>query len=254
MSAITFRCFHSGCNRFPDFVHAVKPEPHNEMPQASSAHDTFWDFVTQEPETTHMVMWLMSPRAIPRSLRTMEGFGVNTFRLVNAQGRSHFIKWHWKPLLGMHSLVWDESQKLTGRDPDFHKRDLWDSIDRKEFPEFELGVQVIADSDERKFDFDILDATKLWPEELVPVRRIGKMVLNRNPDNFFSETEQVAFCPTHLVPGIDFSNDPLLQGRLFSYLDTQISRIGVNFAQLPINRPPPGSVTIRGKANADDGS
>ncbi|MEJ7606791.1 MAG: catalase [Bryobacteraceae bacterium] len=223
--------------KFPDFVHAVKAEPHNEIPQASSAHDTFWDFVTQEPETTHMVMWLMSPRAIPRSLRTMEGFGVNTFRLVNAQGKSHFIKWHWKPLLGMHSLVWDEAQKLAGKDSDFHKRDLWDAIDRKEYPEFELGVQVIADADEMKFDFDILDATKLWPEELVPVRRIGKMVLNRNPDNFFSETEQVAFCPTHLVPGIDFSNDPLLQGRLFSYLDTQISRIGVNFAQLPINRP-----------------
>ncbi|MDP9110530.1 MAG: catalase, partial [Candidatus Eremiobacteraeota bacterium] len=223
--------------KFPDFVHAVKPEPHNEMPQAASAHDTFWDFVSLVPETTHMVMWVMSDRAIPRSLRMMEGFGVNTFRLINAKGVSHFVKFHWKPILGKHSLVWDEAQKLAGKDPDFTRRDLWESIEAGAYPEFELGVQVVPEGDELKFDFDILDATKLIPEELVPVQRIGKMVLNRNPDNFFAETEQVAFHPGHVVPGIDFSNDPLLQGRLFSYTDTQLTRLGgPNFHEIPINR------------------
>ena len=223
--------------KFPDFVHAVKPEQNNEIPQASSAHDTFWDFITQEPEATHMVMWLMSDRAIPRSFRMMEGFGVNTYRFLNADGRSFLIKFHWKPMLGVHSLVWDEAQKLAGKDADFHRRDLWEAIERGEYPEWELGVQLIAEEDQMKFDFDPLDATKLWPEELIPVKRLGKMTLNRNPDNYFAETEQVAFCVSHLVRGIDVSNDPLLQGRLFSYLDTQTSRIGVNFAQLPINRP-----------------
>ncbi len=223
--------------KFPDFVHAVKPEPHHEMPQAASAHDTFWDFVSLVPETTHMLMWVMSDRAIPRSLRMMEGFGVNTFRLVDAKGAAHFVKFHWKPVLGKHSLVWDEAQKIAGKDPDFHRRDLWEAIESGAYPEFELGVQLVRDGDEGKFDFDILDATKLIPEEIVPVQRIGKMVLNRNPDNFFAETEQVAFHPGHVVPGIDFSNDPLLQGRLFSYTDTQLTRLGgPNFHEIPINR------------------
>ncbi|MDR7376236.1 catalase [Rhodoferax ferrireducens] len=223
--------------KFPDLVHAVKPEPHNEIPQAASAHDTFWDFVTLMPESTHMLMWVMSDRAIPRSFRMMEGFGVHTFRMVNAQGDASFVKFHWKPLLGTHGLAWDEAQKLAGKDADFHRRDLWEAIDSGNFPEWELGVQVVPEEDEFRFSFDLLDPTKLIPEELVPVRRIGRMVLNRNPDNFFAETEQVAFHPGHLVPGIDFSNDPLLQGRLFSYTDTQLSRLGsANFHELPINR------------------
>ncbi len=223
--------------KFPDLIHAVKPEPHNEIPQAASAHDNFWDFISLTPEAMHMIMWVMSDRALPRSARMMEGFGVNTFRFVNAEGKAHFVKFHWKPLLGVHSLLWDESQKLAGKDADWLRRDLWDAIESGNGPEWEFAVQLIAQEDEHKFDFDVLDATKLWPEALVPVQRIGKLTLNRNPDNFFAETEQVAFHPGHLVPGIDVSNDPLLQGRLFSYLDTQISRIGVNFAELPINRP-----------------
>jgi len=224
--------------KFPDLIHAVKPEQNNEVPQASSAHDTFWDFVVNTPETAHMIMWHMSDRAIPRSFRMMEGFGVNTYRLVNEQGEAVFVKFHWRPLLGMHSLVWDEAQKIAGKDSDFHRRDLWEAIEDGAYPEFEFGVQIIPECDECKFDFDILDATKIWPEELVPVQLIGKMVLNRNPDNFFAETEQIAFCVGNLVPGIDVSNDPLLQGRLFSYMDTQLTRLGgPNFNQIPINKP-----------------
>ncbi|MDT0317623.1 catalase [Streptomyces millisiae] len=224
--------------KFPDFVHAVKPEPHNEIPQAQSAHDTFWDFVSLQPESTHMLMWLMSDRALPRSYRMMQGFGVHTFRFVNAEGRGTFVKFHWKPLLGTHCLVWDECQKLAGQDPDYNRRDLWDAIERGDFPEYELGVQLVSEDDEFAFDFDLLDATKIIPEELVPVRPIGRMVLDRNPDNFFAETEQVAFHTAHVVPGIDFTNDPLLQGRNFSYLDTQLIRLGgPNFEQLPVNRP-----------------
>ncbi|WP_367866674.1 catalase [Pedobacter sp. WC2423] len=224
--------------KFPDLIHAVKPEPHHEMPQAASAHDTFWDFISLMPESSHMVMWLMSDRAIPRSYRMMEGFGVHTFRLINEEGKSHFVKFHWKPLLGVHSVVWNEALKISGNDPDFHRRDLWEAIEAGAFPEWELGIQVIPEEDEHKFEFDLLDPTKLVPEELVPVQRIGKMTLNRNPDNFFAETEQVAFHPGHLVPGIDFTNDPLLQGRLFSYTDTQLSRLGgPNFHEIPINRP-----------------
>lgn len=224
--------------KFPDIVHSIKPEPHNEIPQASAAHDTFWDFVVNLPEIAHMIMWLLSDRAIPRSFRMMEGFGVNTFRLVNDQGKARFVKFHWKPMLGVHSLVWDEAQKLAGKDPDFHRRDLWDAINKGEYPEYELGVQMLEEGNEFNFDFDILDATKFWPEEVIPVRRIGKMTLNRNVDNFFAETEQVAFHPGHVVPGIDFTNDPLLQGRLFSYLDTQLIRLGgPNFHEIPINRP-----------------
>src|ERR1700743_3537023 len=224
--------------KFPDFVHAVKPEAPNEMPTGGSAHDTFWDFVSLVPESAHMVLWTMSDRAIPRSLRTMEGFGIHTFRFVNAAGKARFVKFHWRPVLGSYSLLWDEAQKLAGKDPDFHRRDLWEAIDSGDFPEFELGVQIIEEQDESSFTFDLLDPTKLIPEELVPVQIIGKMTLNRNPDNFFAETEQVAFHPGHVVPGIDFSNDPLLQGRLFSYTDTQISRLGgPNFHEIPINRP-----------------
>ena len=224
--------------KFPDVVHAIKPEPHNEIPQASAAHDTFWDFVVNTPELAHMIMWLLSDRAIPRSYRMMEGFGVNTFRFINEQGKAHFVKIHWKPLLGVHSLVWDEAQKLAGKDPDYNRRDLWDAIEMGDFPEYELGIQILEEKDEFKFDFDILDATKIWPEELVPVKLIGKMTLNKNVDNFFAETEQVAFHPGHVVPGIDFTNDPLLQGRLFSYLDTQLIRLGgPNFHEIPINRP-----------------
>ncbi len=223
--------------KFPDLIHAVKPEPHHEMPQAASAHDTFWDFASLMPESTHMLMWAMSDRAIPRSLRMMEGFGVHTFRFVNARGESHFVKFHWKPKLGVHGLVWDEAQKIAGKDPDFHRRDLWEAIEQGHFPEWELGVQLIAPDKAESLGFDLLDPTKLIPEEMVPVQRIGKLVLNRNPDNFFAETEQVAFHPGHVVPGIDFSNDPLLQGRLFSYTDTQISRLGgANFHELPINK------------------
>ena len=224
--------------KFPDLIHAVKPEPDNEIPQAASAHDTFWDFISMLPESAHMIMWVMSDRALPRSLRMMEGFGVHTFRLINAEGVSNFVKFHWKPLLGVHSVAWDEAQNISGKDPDFHRRDLWNAIESGNFPEWELGVQIIPEEDEHKFEFDLLDSTKLVPEELVPVQRIGKMTLNRNPDNFFAETEQVAYHLGHIVPGIDFTNDPLLQGRLFSYTDTQLSRLGsVNFHEIPINRP-----------------
>ncbi|WP_058308987.1 catalase [Gracilibacillus massiliensis] len=224
--------------KFPDLVHALKPEPHNEMPQAASAHDTFWDFIANNQESAHMVMWAMSDRAIPRSFRMMEGFGVHTFRFVNEEGKSHFVKFHWKPVLGTHSVVWDEAQKINGKDPDFHRGDLWDAIENGDYPEYELGVQLISEEDEFRFDFDLLDPTKLWPEEDVPVKIVGKMTLNRNVDNVFAETEQVAFHPGHVVPGIDFSNDPLLQGRLFSYTDTQLIRLGgPNFHELPINRP-----------------
>ncbi len=224
--------------KFPDMVHAIKPEPHNEVPQATSAHDTFWDFVVNTPETANMIMWLMSDRALPRSFRMMEGFGVNTFRFINDQGKACFVKFHWKPLLGVHSLLRDEAQKLSGKDPDFHRRDLWEAIEKGHYPEFEFGVQILEEEKEFAFDFDILDPTKFWPEELVPVKIIGKMTLNRNVDNFFAETEQVAFCPGNIVPGIDFSNDPLLQGRLFSYQDTQLIRLGgPNFHQIPINQP-----------------
>jgi catalase len=224
--------------KFPDFIHAVKPEPHNEMPQAASAHDTLWDFVANTPETMHTILWLMSDRALPQSYRMMDGFGVNTFRLVNKQGAWKFVKFHWKPLLGVHSLVWDEAQKIAGKDPDFNRRDLWETIQNGVPAEWELAIQTIDPQDEWKYGFDILDCTKLWPEELIPLQRIGKMTLDRNVTNFFAETEQVAFCPANIVPGIDFSNDPMLQGRLFSYLDTQISRLGgPNFQELPINRP-----------------
>ncbi|KND57557.1 Catalase [Candidatus Burkholderia verschuerenii] len=224
--------------KFPDFVHAVKPEPHNEIPQGASAHDTFWDFVSLVPESAHMVLWTMSDRAIPKSLRTMEGFGIRTFRFVNAEGKGRFVKFHWRPTIGSASLLWDEAQKLAGKDADFHRRDLWESIDNGDYPEWELGVQIVEEEDEHNFDFDLLDPTKIIPEELVPLKMIGKLTLNRNPDNFFAETEQVAFCPRHIVPGLDFTNDPLLQGRLFSYTDTQISRLGgPNFHEIPINRP-----------------
>ena len=224
--------------KFPDLIHAAKPEPNVEIPQASTAHDTFWDFISLTPESMHMIMWVMSDRALPRAYQMMEGFGVHTFRLVNAQGQSHYVKFHWKPLLGAHSLVWDEAQKIAGKDPDFHRRTLADAIKMGVFPEWELGLQIITEAEAAKFDFDVLDATKIIPEDLVPVRRIGKMTLNRNPDNYFAETEQVAFMTTNVVPGIDFSDDPLLQGRNFSYLDTQLSRLGSpNWPQLPINRP-----------------
>ena len=224
--------------KFPDLVHAIKPEQDNQIPQASAAHDTFWDFVACHPENAHMIMWVLSDRALPRSYRMMQGFGVNTFRFVNAEGKGRFVKFHWKPLLGIHSLVWDETQKLAGKDPDFNRRDLWEAIEMGNYPEYEFGVQILEEEDEFKFDYDILDPTKIWPEEDVPVKWIGKMILNRNPDNFFAETEQVAFCPANVVPGIDFSNDPLLQGRLFSYLDTQLIRLGgPNFHEIPINRP-----------------
>jgi len=224
--------------KFPDLVHAVKPEPHNAMPQAASAHDTFWDFTSLMPESMHMLMWAMSDRAIPRSYRTMQGFGVHTFRLVNAVGDSVFVKFHWTPLQGTHSLVWDEAVKISGADPDFHRRDLWEAIEAGEFPEYELAIQVFTEEQAEGFPFDVLDATKIVPEELVPLQPIGKMVLNRNPDNFFAETEQVAFCTAHIVPGIDFTNDPLLQGRIHSYVDTQISRLGgPNFHEIPINAP-----------------
>jgi catalase len=224
--------------KFPDLVHAVKPEPHHGMPQAASAHDTFWDFVSLMPESTHMLMWVMSDRAIPRSYRMMQGFGVHTFRFVNAEGVSCFVKFHWNPVAGTHSLVWDEAVKISGADSDFHRRDLWEAIEAGAYPEWELGVQIFTEEEAEGFSFDVLDATKLIPEELVPVRTIGRMVLNRNPDNFFAETEQVAFCTAHIVPGLDFSNDPLLAGRIHSYVDTQISRLGgPNFHEIPINAP-----------------
>lgn len=224
--------------KFPDLVHAVKPEPDNEIPQAASAHDTFWDFISLMPESMHMIMWVMSDRAIPRSFRMMEGFGVHTFRFINEKNKSVFVKFHWKPLLGVHSVVWDEAQIISGKDPDFHRRDLYENIASGNFPEWELGVQIVEEKNEFGFNFDLLDPTKLIPEEIVPVKIIGKLTLNRNPDNFFAETEQVAFHPGHIVPGIDFTNDPLLQGRLFSYTDTQLSRLGSpNFHEIPINRP-----------------
>jgi catalase len=224
--------------KFPDLIHAVKPEPHHEMPQAASAHDTFWDFISLMPESMHMIMWLMSDRAIPRSFRMMEGFGVHTFRFINDRGKARFVKFHWKPLLGLHAVVWDEAQKISGKDPDFHRRDLWESIENGDYPEWELCVQIVEEKDEHSFDFDLLDPTKIIPEEIVPVQRIGKLTLNRNPENFFAETEQVAFHTGNIVPGIDFTNDPLLQGRLFSYLDTQLLRLGgPNFHEIPINRP-----------------
>ena len=224
--------------KFPDFVHAVKPEPRAEIPQAQSAHDTLWDFVSLQPETLHTIMWLMSDRALPRSYRMMQGFGVHTFRFVNNRGQGTFVKFHWTPRLGTHSLVWDETQKVAGKDPDFNRKDLWYAIEQGHYPEWELGVQLVNESDEFSFDFDLLDATKIIPEEEVPVRPVGKLVLNRNPDNFFAETEQIAFHTANVVPGIDFTNDPLLQGRNFSYLDTQLNRFGsANFSQLPVNRP-----------------
>jgi catalase len=229
--------FIQDASKFPDLVHAVKPEPHNEIPQAASAHDTFWDFISLMPESMHMIMWAMSDRAIPRSYRMMEGFGVHTFRLINEANESTFVKFHWKPKLGTHAVVWDEALKISGKNPDFHRQDLWEAIEMGNFPEWELGVQIIPQEDEHKYEFDLLDPTKIVPEELVPVKIIGRMVLNKNPDNFFAETEQVAFHPGHVVPGIDFTNDPLLQGRLFSYTDTQLSRLGSpNFHEIPINR------------------
>jgi catalase len=224
--------------KFPDLIHAVKMEADRGYPQAGTAHDTFWDFVSLMPESLHMVMWAMSDRAIPRSLRMIEGFGVNTFRLVNSAGASKFVKFHWRPMLGTAAVLWDEAVKISGADPDFHRRDLFEAIATGNFPEFELGLQILDDKTANKLPFDVLDATKVIPEEVVPVEIVGKMVLDRNPDNFFAETEQVAFCPSHIVPGIDFSEDPLLQGRLFSYLDTQLSRLGSpNFHQIPINAP-----------------
>jgi catalase len=223
--------------KFPDLVHAAKPEPHFAMPQAASAHDTFWDFASLMPEITHMLMWAMSDRAIPRSYRTMQGFGVHTYRFVNASGESTFVKFHWSPKAGTHSLVWDEAVKISGADPDFHRRDLWEAIEAGAYPEYELGLQIFTEEQAEGFTFDVLDATKIVPEELVPIVPVGRLVLNRNPDNFFAETEQVAFCVAHVVPGIDFSNDPLLAGRIHSYVDTQISRLGSNFHEIPINAP-----------------
>ena len=224
--------------KFPDLIHAVKPEPHHEIPQAASAHDTFWDFISLMPESMHMIMWVMSDRAIPRSFRMMEGFGVHTFRLVDEKGSARFVKFHWKPLLGVHSVLWDEALKISGKDPDFHRRDLWEAIAAGAYPEWELGLQIIEEADEHTFAFDLLDPTKIVPEELVPVERVGRLTLDRNPDNFFAETEQVAFHPGHVVPGVEFSDDPLLQGRLFSYTDTQLLRLGgPNFHEIPINRP-----------------
>lgn len=224
--------------KFPDLIHAAKQEPDRGFPQAQTAHDNFWDFISLTPESLHMIMWIMSDRAIPRSLRFMEGFGVHTFRLVNADGKSTFVKFHWKPKLGMQSVVWNEALKISGADPDFHRRDLWDAIQAGDFPEWELGMQLFDESFAEAFDFDVLDATKLIPEEVVPVRRVGRLVLDRVVDNFFAETEQVAFCTQNIVPGIDFTNDPLLQGRNFSYLDTQLKRLGSpNFTEIPVNRP-----------------
>jgi catalase len=224
--------------KFPDLVHSVKQEPDRGFPQAASAHDNFWDFVSLSPESTHMLLWAMSDRAIPRSFRFMEGFGIHTFRLVNAEGRSTFVKFHWKPKLGMQSVVWNEALKINGADPDFHRRDLWDAITQGDFPEWELGLQLFDDAFADEFDFDVLDPTKIIPEEVLPVRRVGRLVLDRLPENFFADTEQVAFCTQNVVPGIDFTNDPLLQGRNFSYLDTQLKRLGgPNFTQIPINAP-----------------
>ncbi len=224
--------------KFPDLIHAAKPEPDKGFPQAQTAHDNFWDFASLMPEATHMLMWIMSDRAIPRSFRFMEGFGVHTFRLVNKQGKSTFVKFHWKPKQGMQSVVWNEALKINGADPDFHRRDLWNAIQQGAFPEWELGMQLFDDKFADEFEFDVLDATKLIPEEQVPIRRVGRLVLDRVVDNFFAETEQVAFCTQNIVPGVDFTNDPLLQGRNFSYLDTQLKRLGSpNFTYLPVNAP-----------------
>ncbi|HEY1150085.1 MAG TPA: catalase [Pseudoduganella sp.] len=224
--------------KFPDLVHAAKPEPHFAMPQAATAHDTFWDFISLTPESTHMMMWAMSDRAIPRSYRMMQGFGVHTFRMVNANGMSVFVKFHWVPLQGTHSLAWDEAVRISGADPDFHRRDLWEAIESGDYPEWELALQVFTEDQAAQFPFDVLDPTKIVPEELVPLQPVGRLVLNRNPDNFFAETEQVAFCTAHIIPGIDFTNDPLMQGRIHSYVDTQISRLGgPNFHEIPINAP-----------------
>ncbi len=224
--------------KFPDLIHAAKPEPHHAMPQAATAHDTFWDFASLSPETAHMLLWAMSDRAIPRSYRMMQGFGVHTFRLVNAAGEARFVKFHWTPAAGAHSLVWDEAVKISGCDPDFHRRDLWESIEAGHYPAWTLGLQVFTQEQADAFSFDVLDPTKLVPEELVPVVPVGRLVLDRNPDNFFAETEQVAFCTAHVVPGIDFTNDPLLQGRIHSYVDTQLTRLGgPNFHEIPINAP-----------------
>ncbi len=224
--------------KFPDIIHAAKQEPDSGFPQAQTAHDNFWDFISLTPEAMHMVMWIMSDRAIPRSFRFMEGFGVHTFRLVNAEGKSTFVKFHWKPKLGLQSVLWNEAVKINGADPDYHRRDLWNAIQSGDYPEWELGLQLFDQDFADKFDFDVLDATKLIPEEEVPVRRVGRLVLDRCVDNFFAETEQVAFCTQNIAPGVDFSNDPLLQGRNFSYLDTQVKRLGSpNFTFLPINAP-----------------
>jgi catalase len=224
--------------KFPDLIHSVKMESDRGYPQAASAHDTFWDFISLMPESMHMIMWAMSDRAIPRSLRMMEGFGVHTFRLVDAMGAGHFVKFHWKPVLGIQSTTWDEAVKIAGADPDFHRRDLFEAIDTGGYPQWDLGVQVFDEAWATKQPYDVLDPTKLIPEEEIPVEIVGRMTLNRNVDNFFAETEQVAFLPTNIIPGIDFTNDPLLQGRLFSYLDTQKSRLGTaNFHQIPINAP-----------------
>jgi catalase len=224
--------------KFPDVIHAAKQEPDRGFPQAQTAHDNFWDFASLMPESTHMLMWIMSDRAIPRAFRFMEGFGVHTFRLVNAAGDSTFVKFHWKPAQGLQSVVWNEAVKINGADPDFHRRDMWDAIQRGDYPSWELGLQLFDDDFADRFDFDILDPTKIIPEELVPVRRVGRLVLDRAVDNFFAETEQVAFCTQNIVPGIDFTNDPLLQGRNFSYLDTQLKRLGSpNFTFLPVNAP-----------------
>jgi catalase len=224
--------------KFPDLIHAAKEEPDRGFPQAQTAHDNFWDFISLMPESIHMAMWIMSDRAIPRSFRFMEGFGVHTFRLVNAQGKSTFVKFHWKPKLGMQSVVWNEAVKINGADPDFHRRDLWEAIQSGQFPEWELGFQLFDDKFAEEFPFDVLDATKFIPEEILPIRKVGRLVLDRCVDNFFAETEQVAFCTNNVVPGIDFSNDPLLQGRNFSYLDTQLKRLGgPNFTHIPINAP-----------------
>jgi catalase len=224
--------------KFPDLIHSAKPEPDREFPQAQTAHDNFWDFISLMPESMHMIMWIMSDRAIPRSFRFMEGFGVHTFRFVNKEGKSTFVKFHWKPKLGLQSVVWDEALKINGADPDFHRRDLWDAIQSGNFPEWELSVQLFDQKFADSFAFDILDATKIIPEEEIPLRPIGRLVLDRCVDNFFAETEQVAFCTANIVPGIDFSDDPLLQGRNFSYLDTQLKRLGSpNFTHIPINAP-----------------
>ncbi|KAI0480710.1 catalase [Xylariaceae sp. FL0804] len=223
--------------KFPDFVHAVKPEPHNEVPQAQSAHNNFWDFVYLHTEATHMYMWAMSDRAIPRSYRMMQGFGVNTFVLINKKGERNFVKFHFTPELGVHSLVWDEALKLAGQDPDFHRKDLWEAIESGAYPKWKFGIQTIPEGKETDFDFDVLDATKVWPEDQVPVRYIGELELNKNVDEYFTQTEQVAFCTAHMIPGIAHSDDPLLQGRSFSYFDTQLSRLGINWQELPINKP-----------------